>query len=70
MVDWEYAQAADPTWDLACLLSYYPALAPFMNFLLDAAGCAGPAAQTRLRLQRARFTLLNRLWEAAYPAAG
>src|SRR5690606_26752951 len=26
LVDWEYAQAADSSWDWACLLSYYPAL--------------------------------------------
>jgi len=26
LVDWEYAQRADPTWDLACLIAYYPAL--------------------------------------------
>lgn len=70
MVDWEYAQAADPSWDLACLLSYYPRLEPFVGQLLGAAGCAGEATEARLPLQRARFTLLNRLWEAAYPFAG
>ncbi len=63
LVDWEYAQATDATWDLACLLTYYPDMARFMAPLLAAAGLAGAAVATRLDIQRERFELLNRLWE-------
>lgn len=63
LVDWEYAQAADPTWDLACLLTYYPAMSRFMPRLLAAAGLGGTVAALTLELQRERFELLNRLWE-------
>lgn len=69
LVDWEYAQAADPTWDLACLLSYYPQIQRFLEVLLESADCAAPQDRARLQLQRERFTLLNRLWDAAYPAS-
>jgi aminoglycoside phosphotransferase (APT) family kinase protein len=63
LVDWEYAQATDPTWDLACLLTYYPDMARLMTRLLAGAGLAGTAAAAGLELQRERFELLNRLWE-------
>src|SRR5690606_14003992 len=63
LVDWEYAQAADPSWDWACLLSYYPALEPWAERLMEGKG----DAQGRLTLQRERFELLNRLWQRAYP---
>ena len=63
LVDWEYAQVAEPTWDLACLLTYYPDLARFTPRLLAGAGLAGTAAAAALELQRERFELLNRLWE-------
>jgi aminoglycoside phosphotransferase (APT) family kinase protein len=63
LVDWEYAQVADPTWDLACLLTYYPGISRFMARLLAGAGLTGSAALTGLELQRERFELLNRLWE-------
>lgn len=68
LVDWEYAQAADPGWDFACLLSYYPALEARLEPLLDAAGIGDAAGRERLRLERERFGLLNRLWDHAYPA--
>lgn len=68
LVDWEYAQAADPGWDFACLLSYYPALESRLEPLLAAAGIDDARARERFRLERERFGLLNRLWEQAYPA--
>jgi aminoglycoside phosphotransferase (APT) family kinase protein len=68
LVDWEYAQAADPGWDFACLLSYYPALEPALGPLLAAAGIDDAQARERFRLERQRFGLLNRLWDQAYPA--
>ncbi len=66
LVDWEYAQAADPSWDWACLLSYYPSLEPWAERLV-AAGDDVPRRRARLALQRERFELLNRLWQRAYP---
>jgi len=66
LVDWEYAQAADPTWDWACLLSYYPALEPWAERLMEEKGDA-QRHRARLTLQRERFDLLNRLWQRAYP---
>lgn len=66
-VDWEYAQATDASWDWACLLSYYPALEPWIDRLLAAAGDDSEPCRQRLRLQRERFGLLNRLWKRAYP---
>jgi thiamine kinase-like enzyme len=63
LVDWEYAQVADATWDLACLLTYYPGMSRFMPRLLAGAGLTGTAARTGLDLQCERFELLNQLWE-------
>lgn len=63
LVDWEYAQATDPTWDLACLLTYYPDMSRLLARLLAGTGLAGTAATAGLELQRERFELLNRLWE-------
>jgi len=62
LVDWEYAQIAEPGWDLACLLTYYPDMARFLPVLLASSGLP-PAAIAGLELQRERFELLNRLWE-------
>jgi aminoglycoside phosphotransferase (APT) family kinase protein len=70
LVDWEYAQLADPTWDFACLLSYYPYLAEGLPRLLASAGLDHPRELARFNLQRRRFDLLNSLWERAYPAVG
>lgn len=70
MVDWEYAQAADPGWDLACLLSYYPLLGARLDRLLGSAGLDGAEARSRVELQCRRFVLLNRLWQLAYPVPG
>lgn len=61
LIDWEYAQHADPAWDLACLLSYYPDV-PLQAPLLDALGMAGPEARERLALQQRIFAILNSLW--------
>ena len=70
LVDWEYAQIADPTWDCACLLSYYPFLETRLPRLLASAGLDDRDDRAHLDLQRERFDLLNRLWERAYPAHG
>jgi len=69
MVDWEYAQRADPVYDVACLLSYYPSLTPQQDRLLGAAGLSGPGCRERLALHLALFELFNGLWGEAHGAA-
>jgi aminoglycoside phosphotransferase (APT) family kinase protein len=65
LVDWEYAQLADPVYDLACLSIYYPGLQRRGGELLDAAGITDANATVRLRLHMELFDSLNRLWERA-----
>jgi thiamine kinase-like enzyme len=38
LLDWEYAQVADPAWDIGCVLAYYPAAAAHLPLLLAASG--------------------------------
>jgi aminoglycoside phosphotransferase (APT) family kinase protein len=65
LVDWEYAQRADPTWDVACLLEYYPGLGRQLERLLHACGLSTAEDRHILSLQRHVFTGLNRLWQQA-----
>jgi thiamine kinase len=65
LVDWEYAQLADPVYDLACLSVYYPALRLRGGELLGAAGITDTNGAVRLRLHAELFDSLNRLWEWA-----
>jgi len=44
LIDWEYAAVADPLFDLACVLAYYPQAEPHAQALLDAAGLAEQAS--------------------------
>jgi aminoglycoside phosphotransferase (APT) family kinase protein len=65
LVDWEYAQLADPVYDLACLSVYYPGLRPRGSELLGVAGITDANAAERLRLHTDLFDTLDRLWEKA-----
>jgi thiamine kinase len=65
LVDWEYAQLADPVYDLACLSVYYPGLRLRAGELLDTAGITDATGVVRLRLHAQLFDCLNRLWEQA-----
>jgi thiamine kinase len=65
LVDWEYAQLADPIYDLACLSVYYPGLRLRGGELLGAAGITDASGAVRLRLHAELFGALNRLWEQA-----
>jgi aminoglycoside phosphotransferase (APT) family kinase protein len=65
-IDWEYAQVADPTYDLACLLTYYPELGKQKMLLLAAAGLSAATAAPRLEAQLRLFAALNRLWALAF----
>jgi aminoglycoside phosphotransferase (APT) family kinase protein len=71
LVDWEYAQLVDPTYDIACLMTYYPALETRLGHLLRSAGIPHDAFGAALALQRERFACLNQLWNAVNtPKAG
>ncbi len=65
LVDWEYAQRADPTWDLACLLAYYPGLQQRLDRLLGASGLSTVEDRQILSLQLRLFSRFNRLWQHA-----
>jgi aminoglycoside phosphotransferase (APT) family kinase protein len=65
LVDWEYAQLADPIYDLACLFVYYPGLRLRCGELLGVAGITDTDGAVRLRLYAELFDSLNRLWEQA-----
>ena len=65
LVDWEYAQIADPVYDLACLSVYYPGLRFRGGELLGTAGITDANGAARLRSHAQLFDSLNRLWEQA-----
>jgi aminoglycoside phosphotransferase (APT) family kinase protein len=65
LVDWEYAQLADPVYDLACLAIYYPGLRRRGGELLRVAGITDANATVRLRLHAELFDCLNSLWKQA-----
>ena len=65
LVDWEYAQWTDPTWDVACLVEYYPELQPRLDALLGACGLDSPSDRQVLSLQQRLFRQLNGLWQRA-----
>jgi thiamine kinase-like enzyme len=65
LVDWEYAQLADPVYDLACLCVYYPGLRLRSEELLGTAGITDANGVVRLRVHAQLFDCLNGLWEQA-----
>ena len=65
LIDWEYAQIAAPTYDIACLLTYYPQLQVWQPDLLAASGLTRPEDLELLGLQKQLFACLNRLWALA-----
>jgi len=65
LLDWEYAQCADPVYDVACLLAYCPAAQPQAPQLLAAAGLAGEGPRGRLADAILVYEGLTRLWHLA-----
>jgi aminoglycoside phosphotransferase (APT) family kinase protein len=65
LIDWEYAQIASPTYDIACLLTYYPRLKAWQSELLAASGLTRAQDLEHLALQEQLFAGLNRLWALA-----
>jgi thiamine kinase len=66
LIDWEYAQFADPLHDLACLLAYYPQLEPRSRHLLGQLGRDDPENRERLALQKRLWGLINGLWKSLH----
>ena len=62
---WEYAQLADPVYDLACLSVYYPGLRLRSAELFGMAGITDANGALRLELHAQLFDNLNKLWEQA-----
>jgi aminoglycoside phosphotransferase (APT) family kinase protein len=69
LIDWEYAAVADPLFDLACLLAYYPEARIHSLLLLEVTGL-GASANEEMLLRAARlYESLNALWTRAVTAA-
>jgi len=65
LLDWEYAQCADPVYDVACVLAYCPATRPLAPRLLAAAGLSGAGPRARLADAVLVYEGLTRLWHLA-----
>ncbi|HEU4624627.1 MAG TPA: phosphotransferase [Steroidobacteraceae bacterium] len=70
LLDWEYAAVADPLFDLACILAYYPQAAVYADALLDASGLAAVATPEMLRQATWLFILLSYFWYRSRRLAG
>jgi aminoglycoside phosphotransferase (APT) family kinase protein len=62
LIDWEYAAVGDPLADLACLLAYYPQLAPHGAMLLEQCGLAGAVPLDALESLAWVYRLASDLW--------
>ncbi len=62
LLDWEYAQLADPLYDVACALAYYPGARPQAAQLLSAAGLTGAGHSARLDAAIRVYDGLSGLW--------
>jgi thiamine kinase-like enzyme len=65
LLDWEYAQVADPVYDAACVLAYCPLARPQAAPLLEAAGLAGTSAIGTLDEAIRVYEGLTWLWHRA-----
>jgi aminoglycoside phosphotransferase (APT) family kinase protein len=62
LIDWEYAAVADPIFDIACVLAYYPHAAPHAQEFLAAAGLAEEVSPATLARASSLFVHLSFLW--------
>jgi len=65
LIDFEYAQVADPTYDLALLLDYYPSLEGRLPMLRKAMGLDDELSRRRLPLQLELCRIVNAAWARA-----
>jgi aminoglycoside phosphotransferase (APT) family kinase protein len=63
LLDWEYAQVADPAWDIGCVLAYYPQAAAHLPLMLAASGLGG--AGERVRAAARLHAVLGWAWHRA-----
>jgi aminoglycoside phosphotransferase (APT) family kinase protein len=62
LLDWEYAQVADPVYDVACVLAYSGPARPHAALLLQAVGLAGEDADRALGEAIRVYEGLTWLW--------
>lgn len=65
LLDWEYSQYADPLYDVACALAYYPQAKPLAGQFLTAAGVEGVNLNERLAAAIRVYEGLSELWQRA-----
>ena len=65
LLDWEYAAVADPLFDLACILAYYPQAAAHSEALLDATRLTDTVSAEMLRQTTWLWMLVSYLWYRA-----
>lgn len=70
LLDWEYAAVADPLFDVACILAYYPQAADHAEALLDATRLADVATAEMLRETTWLWMLVSYFWYRARRLAG
>jgi aminoglycoside phosphotransferase (APT) family kinase protein len=70
LLDWEYAAVADPLFDLACILAYYPQAAEHAEALLDATRLAAVANAAMLREATWLWMLVSYFWYRARRLSG
>jgi aminoglycoside phosphotransferase len=65
LIDFEYAQVADPVYDLALLLTYYPDLEPLGERLRVAMALDDELSRRRLPLQLELCRIVGQAWQRA-----
>ena len=70
LLDWEYAAVADPLFDLACILAYYPQAAVHTDALLDSTRLAGLGTAEMLRQTTWLWMLVSYFWYRARRLTG
>lgn len=66
LIDWEYAQVADPLHDVACLIAYYPALRQRSRRMLALLHRDTREERERLDCQIRLWGLINGLWKSLH----
>ncbi len=62
LLDWEYAAVADPLFDVACVLAYYPGAVAHADTLLDAARLTSEVDRQMLDQATWLYVLVSYLW--------
>jgi thiamine kinase len=65
LLDWEYAQLADPIYDVACIVAHLPLTAALRQRLLAAAGLGAAADAGRLPAAAFVYRVLTWAWHLA-----